>query len=176
MSDRDRESGDEKLDALANALRGAYRRRVDVPPEVDEAMRARMHLPFARIRRRRLLWLAVPAAAAATLVVAFYLGSATDRSTAGRAPDAPARQVSLHVPPADAAPPNPVIDASRPALVEDVNGDGRVDIRDALVLARKLRAGGPLEGGWDLSGDGVIDRVDVERIARLVVSVPGGRP
>jgi hypothetical protein len=175
MTDRDRESGDEKLDALAKALRGAYRGRVDVPPEVDEAMRARMHLPFARLRRRRLLWLAVPAAAAATLAVALYLGSTTGRSTAGRAPDASAPQVSLHVPPADAAPPDPGIDAGRPARAADVNGDGRVDIRDALVLARKLRAGGPLEGGWDLSGDGVIDRVDVDRIARLVVSVPGGR-
>jgi hypothetical protein len=176
MTERDRESGDEKLDALAQALRGAYCGRVDVPAEVDDAMRARMHLPLARLRRRRLLWLAVPAAAAATLAVALYFGSATDRSTAGRAPDARAPQVSLHVPPADSAPLQPAIDAGRHTRVEDVNGDGRVDIRDALVLARKLRAGGPLEGGWDLSGDGVVDRTDVERIAWLVVSVPGGRP
>jgi hypothetical protein len=217
MTDRDRESGDEKLDALAKALRGAYRGRVEVPPEVDEAMRARMHLPFARIRRRRLLWLVVPAAAAATLAVALYLGSVTDRPAAGRAPDAPMPQVSLNVPPPtppetgarDAAPAEqgtigctsravPEADSGGPGgrsgragdAAEspqdcgqavppgeaDVNGDGRVDIRDALVLARKLRAGGPLEGGWDLSGDGVVDRVDVDRIARLVVAVPGGRP
>jgi hypothetical protein len=55
-----------------------------------------------------------------------------------------------------------------------VNGDGRVNILDAFVLAKSLEAGGDRDREWDLSGDGRVDRVDVELIARAAVSVTGG--
>ena len=221
MDDRHPEHETDEPEALARALRRAYRGRVDVPPEVDEAMRARAHLPFARIRRRRLLWLVVPAAAAATLAVIFYVGSAGDRPpspaepvpsvalhtaqpptgpvpatpdttpTDAAVPDVPAvappvqdATTSDTVPPlaetaapdASPVPPPAAVDAGRQVRAEDFNRDGRVDIRDALAMARRLRTGGLPPGEWDLSGDGIVDRADVDRIARAVVAVEGGRP
>src|SRR4051794_9068636 len=44
------------------------------------------------------------------------------------------------------------------SLREDVNRDGRVDIRDALLLARKVAVGQPLRTEWDLNGDGRVDQ------------------
>ena len=59
----------------------------------------------------------------------------------------------------------------------DVNGDGVVDIRDALLLARKLDGG--KVSGIDVNHDGVTDRRDVDAIAMLAVRIPpeaGGEP
>lgn len=58
---------------------------------------------------------------------------------------------------------------------EDVNRDGQVNILDAFDLARQLKAGiRPV--GLDLNGDGVVDRIDAEIIAREAVSLEkGGR-
>lgn len=61
-------------------------------------------------------------------------------------------------------------------LAGDVNRDGIVDIVDAMLLARALEGRGALEPSWDLSGDGMVDGSDVERIARQVVRIGGGRP
>jgi hypothetical protein len=57
----------------------------------------------------------------------------------------------------------------RVAWREDVDANGRVDILDAFVLARRLRAGEPLDARWDVTGDGRVDAADVDRIARQAV-------
>lgn len=59
------------------------------------------------------------------------------------------------------------------ALTGDVNGDGSVDIIDALVLARRLASDGEAAAQWDLNGDRRVDRGDVEQIAMLAVSLRG---
>ncbi len=51
------------------------------------------------------------------------------------------------------------------ALAEDVNGDGVVDILDALVLERAIEA----KGGRDINGDGVVNKADVDRVAMAAV-------
>lgn len=227
MTDREPDENGPEMEALRRALRTAYRGRVEVPPAVDEAIRARARLPFARIRRRRLLWLAVPAAAAAALALAVYLGAARDGGEAvngadatvawGGAAKAPGPQEDASVGTAEAprtreerdgdarlraGAPTTVADAAEPgdatpaaaaadtaALATeatlpppdaaprprrgDVNGDGRVDILDAFVLAKAVEAGAAA-GEWDLSGDGRVDRADVERVARAAVAVRGG--
>jgi len=48
---------------------------------------------------------------------------------------------------------------------EDVNRDGKVDIRDALLLARKLELREPVSPALDINGDGRVDRRDAEAIA-----------
>jgi hypothetical protein len=56
--------------------------------------------------------------------------------------------------------------------VGDANGDGRVDIRDALALARRIETG-PVQPTFreDVNGDRVIDRKDVDAIAMMAVSL-----
>lgn len=71
--------------------------------------------------------------------------------------------------------------ASRPGPVQviatgvagDLNGDGRVDMLDALMLARAVddaRA----RREWDFTGDGSVDRADVDRLALGAVRLNGG--
>ena len=55
--------------------------------------------------------------------------------------------------------------------IADVNGDGVVDIRDALLLARKLDSGNAVSGR-DVNHDGITDRKDVDAIAMLAVRLP----
>jgi len=53
----------------------------------------------------------------------------------------------------------------RPGAVrEDLDGNGRVDVLDAFLLARALRDGGNLEKAWDLDHDGRVDRHDVDLV------------
>ena len=55
----------------------------------------------------------------------------------------------------------------------DVNGDGRMDMRDALALARRVSSGdGPVE--WDVNRDGKTDARDAEMLAREAVKLIGG--
>lgn len=54
---------------------------------------------------------------------------------------------------------------------EDVNRDGRVDIRDALVLARKISDGKAQGSVWDINHDGRVDQADVAAIAALAVKL-----
>ncbi len=62
------------------------------------------------------------------------------------------------------------------AVREDVNTDGRVDMLDAYMIA-KAWAGGAAEPTWDFTGDGRVDRDDVNAVAGVAVRLPtdGGR-
>lgn len=51
---------------------------------------------------------------------------------------------------------------------------GRVDIVDALSLARALERGERVGEGWDFNADGHVDRSDVDAIAMAAVRLPGG--
>ena len=116
-----------------------------VPPEVNDRIlnQARAGI-IGRSRRRPLLrWAGAAAAAAAVvvLVVRFALVG----------PDAPTS-------PQQAS-----------AIPADVDGNGRVDVLDALVLARRVEARS--SDARDLTGDGVADRSDVDLVAMLAVSL-----
>ncbi len=54
---------------------------------------------------------------------------------------------------------------------EDLNGDGKVDILDAFMLAKKLQGTPSSDRRLDVNGDGVIDRRDVETIAARAVNL-----
>jgi len=58
-----------------------------------------------------------------------------------------------------------------PKTREDVNRDGRVDIRDAFLLARKISSGQAIAGDWDLNQDGRVDQDDVAIIAVQAVKL-----
>ena len=55
---------------------------------------------------------------------------------------------------------------------EDVNGDGRVDILDALALSRQIDRG--TAGRFDLNGDGRVDQQDVHAVAAHAVRLESG--
>src|SRR4051812_26271822 len=100
---------------LVDALGGLYRRSVDVPARVDAAILSEAKSAYARRRR---FWLvaraggaAAAVAAAAVVVLVLYL----DRNRTS----------------------SPVA-ATGHVLSGDVDGNGRVDILDAFVLARKV--------------------------------------
>lgn len=57
-----------------------------------------------------------------------------------------------------------------PVSPDDIDGNRRVNIVDALVLARQIESG----KGHDLNGDGAIDQQDVDAIAFSVVRLDGG--
>src|SRR5688500_11397689 len=127
--------------ALAEALGAAHANRVAVPPEIDHAILRDARAGYARRRR---FWLAAravgaagAAAAAAVVVLMLYL----DRKEAA---------------------PVPVVTTGPGAIAGDVDASGRVDMVDALVLARRLEAGkGVSAAAEDMNGDGVLSQGDV---------------
>jgi hypothetical protein len=134
---------------LVEALRGLYRRSPDVPASVDAAI---LRDAKAGHARRRRFWLvargvgaAAAVAAAAVVVLVLYLdrneGTSSSVATTGR------------------------------VVAGDIDGNGTVDILDALVLARKVDAKAPPTAGEDVNGDGVLDRRDVDRVAGIAVAV-----
>lgn len=137
---------------LIEALDGLYAGQSPaVPGTVDEAVLREARAGFSRRRR---FWLyargagaAAAASAAALVVIAVYI----DRHRSAPSPVA----VTPVVPPGD------------------VDRNGRVDVLDALVLAKKVEAGasGTPARGEDVTGDGLLDRGDVDRVAAMAVSI-----
>jgi len=58
---------------------------------------------------------------------------------------------------------------TRPMLSGDIDHSGSVNILDALQLARRIEDSKPLEPRWDLNGDGIVDRKDVDAVGYLAV-------
>jgi predicted anti-sigma-YlaC factor YlaD len=123
-----------------------------VPRARDAAIRAAIPQVRPAHRARTLLFVLAPVAAAAAIAL-FVLWPRGDRS-------------------AEPAPPPRV--ALAPSQPGDVNRDGVIDVRDAYALARALQ-GGREQATWDVTGDGQVDRGDVDWIAMAAVSL-GDRP
>jgi hypothetical protein len=63
------------------------------------------------------------------------------------------------------------------AASSDINGDGAVDIVDALLLARLIKLGQQaLDPSWDQNRDGRVDQADIDRIAQGAVALQRGQP
>ena len=141
-------------DALRADLSALYGRSVDVPREVDEVVLAAARRRLSpRTRPLFILRWVVPAAAvAALLAVAVFLP-----------------WNAQHAPP-----PAPIEARQAVAAAEDIDGNGRVDILDAFLLARRLETSLPVEKQWDVSGDGTVDGRDVDMIALAAVRLERG--
>ena len=83
-------------------------------------------------------WLSVGAAAAAALLVIFWTATMHEESPS---------------------------EANVAAAETDVDGSGSVDILDAFALARTLNAAQPVRTEWDITGDGIVNRNDVDAVA-----------
>jgi hypothetical protein len=145
------EFGDGEADApvrLREDLGRLFAVGATVPPAVDESILTTARAGLARRWRHRLMvkWSAAVAAAAAVVLVSVRIGMhPVERGGIGTV-------------------------ATR---VEDLNGDGRVDILDAFVLARRIKGGDALQKSWDVNGDGFVDQHDVDAIAQAAVKVDG---
>ena len=126
--------------------------QAEVPPEVDRAVAEAARRHFAR-RRPRLWWVrwAAPATAAAAAVIALCVWLPGHR--------APAPQAASVAPEMQQA---------------DIDRNGRVDILDAFQLARHIESAGPTNKMWDINGDGLINRNDVDRVALTAVRLNKG--
>lgn len=138
-------NGDPNLpDRLADDLAALYRAEVRVPTEVDRLVASGARAHFAR-RRRWVRWASAGAAVAAAVVVSvLLLRPDEDRHIAQT--------------------------AAATVTAGDANADGRVDIRDALSLARRIEGGSaqPTPRA-DINRDNVIDHKDVDAIAMMAV-------
>jgi anti-sigma factor RsiW len=119
---------------------------IEIPAPQDASLRAAARQRAEVVRsRRRWPWIAAAglavAAAAALLLIL------------GRGGDGRGSQVA-------AAP-----------IQGDVNLDGRLDVIDALVLARQLDGGGADVTRADVNRDGRVDQSDVEWISASIVSL-----
>jgi hypothetical protein len=132
---------------VQGALRSLYGRAPGIPAAVDDTILARAQRELAARRRFRRWATGLKAgaglAAAAALALAAWLWTPHAGSEGGNL-----------------------------AAREDMDGDGRVDIVDALHLARSIASGGASAG--DMNGDGRVDHADVDAIAARAVRLDGG--
>jgi hypothetical protein len=56
----------------------------------------------------------------------------------------------------------------------DIDGNGRVDILDAFKLAKQIQSATTPEKKWDLNGDGLVNKDDVDIVANTAVSLDKG--
>jgi len=142
---------------LAADLRAISDHRLAVPPSVDAAILASARLQLGRRARpgrtARILRWAVPAAAAAAVLLVLlarqdFTPMPESRTASVRQPSTVDRQPSF-----------------------DIDLSGRIDILDAFALARRLERGEATDPAWDRTGDGAVDRKDVDAIALAAVKV-----
>ena len=61
------------------------------------------------------------------------------------------------------------------AIPGDLDGNGRIDILDAFALARRIEAGEGMDRALDVTGEGIVDRRDVDALAARAVRLEGAR-
>ncbi len=139
-------------DTLRQDLKDLYSFTASIPAGFDDSVLREAKSTFTQRRRfhSRVRWaIGGISAAAAIMLVALRLSSPS--------PD----RISEH----------PVVMAIKPG---DVDRDGKVDILDAFVVARRLHAHAPIDKAWDVNGDGAVDQKDVDRIGTMAVDISGG--
>lgn len=155
---------------LVAALKQLPRDPVFVPPTLDEAVMkaARQHLLRPEAKRNRwfrlMPWTVATAGFAAAVVVAYpyakeFIGFGASAKMVHRGMKNTSEsgvQPQSH---------------GLAFIREDVNHDGKVDILDAFILAKKLQGRPFSDPGLDINRDGVVDNRDVEVIAVHAVSL-----
>ena len=167
-----------KLSADLNTI---FKPKFSVPPEVDRAIMDRANRHFVkRLRRRRVLRWAGPAAAAPAVIIFAFVLDFTKRSgqivpspehplTTESGQSAPRYDYSL------SREAGPTVSSLRYGLSQtDIDRNGRVDILDAFKLARHIESAEGTEVRWDINHDGLVDRKDVDSVAFDAVRLDRG--
>jgi hypothetical protein len=105
---------------------------------------------FCRQPRRLLRWAAPVAAAAAVIIFVFMLEFTMKE-------------------------PESALSRSVLAVAQaDIDHNGRVDILDAFKLARHIKSADRPDIKWDINGDGLVNRSDVDSVAFAAVRLDKG--
>jgi predicted anti-sigma-YlaC factor YlaD len=140
------------LEELASMLAGVTSSRTpEIPEGRDRSIRDALRSETGRAGRRGRLVRLLSGAAAAALLLAAGLWALGPFDAAPRPSDREERQLL------------------------DVDEDGRVDVIDAYLVARRLHRGETPPASWDVDGDGEVDDADVEAIAQAAVSLGRSR-
>ncbi len=134
--------------SLRSALSGLYGTGPAISRALDERVLGMAREQHARrIRMRWVMRYAIGsvAAAAAVILVVINLPRNQGTSESGK--------------------------AAAVAVAEDLNRDGKLDILDAYLLAKRLADQQPLAKEWDVNGDGVIIGKDVDAVALAAVKL-----
>lgn len=155
MTDNERhfdEESDLKVTSeFAEDLEALFRSDLTIPAEVDRSVIDRAHRRFVRRPglRKFVLRLSGVAAAAAVIIFVFTFNL---------------RETSV-----------PVISSLDTAVQQDdFDRNGQVNILDAFKLARYIESAKHPESKWDINGDGLVNRGDVDSIALAAVRLNKG--
>jgi len=165
-------------------LNTLFKPHLSVPPEVDRAVldQAHRHLTRSCKPRRPFRWAASIAAAAAVIIFAFLFNIAREPTaeTARETAQDTARKHTFRT----ARKPAPALVSSVIAEAQvDIDLNGRVDILDAFKLARHVESTSTdrtktnlslQKQGWDINGDGLVNRNDVDLVASAAVRLDKG--
>ena len=159
------EKFDEKIllkvtDRLSDDLKTLFKPQLPVPPEVDRAVMDQAHRHLVRKSRpRRLLrWVAPTAAAAAIIILVFMLEPSKQRSPG----QLPVKTKDIRS------------SLALAVIPADIDLNGRVDILDAFKLARHIESTPHPDAKWDINGDGLVNRDDVDSVAFAAVRLDKG--
>ena len=180
---------------IGSAARGPA---IEIPARVDSAIRAAAlerarelapgegSIASGRTKILRLpVWIGSAAAAAVVMIAVGLWAAGT--GTVPRESHETRPEVAV-VPAADAPlmghspDPQPVAPPAAPVAIEpvaevvranamDIDESGTVDIVDAFLMSRKVRAGDGVPEDWDFDRDGEVGKGDVEAVAIAAVSL-----
>jgi hypothetical protein len=145
---------DEDLDLrinpkLSEDLNTLFKPQFSVPPEIDRAIMDKANQRLVQRLWHRRIFRHISffrvAAAAAVIIFAFSL--------------------NLTQKPGPTTTSSIIVEAQ----AVDIDENGRVDILDAFKLARHVELSGRTEKKWDINGDGLVDRNDVDLVALAAV-------
>jgi hypothetical protein len=162
---------------LSADLKAVFRPQGSVPPEVDRAVLDQVHRHLSRrYKPRRLFRLAASISAAAAVIIFAFIFNVVREPAVKMAREAAQDMAEKH----DLY----TARKSAPGLVNsviaedrvDIDQNGHVDILDAFKLARHVESEstGRAEMKWDINGDGLVNRNDVDLVASAAVRLDKG--
>ena len=172
MTEHNSEHPDEETFAdlplkMQSALRDAFRSTEPIDTEIDQSilLQAREHLEQTgkiHVTQEsqswsRGVWISIATVAAALFLVASLTMFRNGSDQSGPSSMGIARSTN-----------------GAELAREDLDGNGRVDILDAFLLARQLEQGEVNNPAWDLNGDGKVDQMDVQQAAMFAVRLNNG--
>ena len=135
-------------DKLRDDLRNLHRVSVNIPPEIDRAIldKASKQLTRPAKRIRIFRWAGAVASAAAIIIFAYVF---VEQKTYTN------MDMSSEV---------NILEA-----FEDFDRNGTVNILDAFKLAKQIESKDIPDKKWDINGDGLVDKSDVDLVASAAV-------
>ncbi len=139
-------------DEFKTDLGNLFKPQHSIPPEVDRAILDKASRKLIRPQRRHniIRRIGIIAATAAVIILAFSL----DLSRKPRQ--------------------GTTVSYFAEAKSADIDHSGRVDILDAFKLARQIESAADVDTSLDMNGDGLVNRGDVEFIAKAAVRLDRG--